>query len=124
MILPLSEPIRGLDGTLMAEIPVPKGTVVLVGVLVPTSGIAGSLLWPAIQRRTGWSNLRVVMTHVGLASLIPAYGCMGFLPIFQVPDVPGAGGGRWRFGGLTTPEEMYFLAVYFGESCTRGRDGG
>ncbi|TBU46705.1 cytochrome P450 [Dichomitus squalens] len=33
MILPLSEPIRGLDGTLMTEIPVPKGTVVHVGVL-------------------------------------------------------------------------------------------
>lgn len=33
MVLPLSEPIRGLDGTLMSEIPVPKDTVVLVGVL-------------------------------------------------------------------------------------------
>ena len=33
MILPLSEPIRGLDGTLMTEIPVPKGTVIHVGVL-------------------------------------------------------------------------------------------
>ena len=33
MILPLSEPVRGLDGTLMSEIPIPKDTVVLVGVL-------------------------------------------------------------------------------------------
>ncbi|KAI1784540.1 cytochrome P450 [Ganoderma leucocontextum] len=33
MVLPLSEPIRGLDGTLMTEIPVPKGTIVHVGVL-------------------------------------------------------------------------------------------
>ena len=33
MVLPLSEPIRGLDGTLMSEIPVPKGTVIHVGVL-------------------------------------------------------------------------------------------
>ena len=32
MVLPLSEPIRGLDGTLMSEIPVPKGTYVLVGI--------------------------------------------------------------------------------------------
>ena len=33
MVLPLSDPIRGLDGTLMSEIPVPKGTVIHVGVL-------------------------------------------------------------------------------------------
>ncbi len=33
MVLPLSDPIRGVDGTLMSEIPIPKGTVVLLGVL-------------------------------------------------------------------------------------------
>ena len=33
MVLPLSEPVRGVDGTLMSEIPIPKDTVVLVGVL-------------------------------------------------------------------------------------------
>lgn len=31
-VLPLSEPIQGMDGTTMGEIPVPKDTVVLVGV--------------------------------------------------------------------------------------------
>ncbi|KAI0718795.1 cytochrome P450 [Cerioporus squamosus] len=33
MVLPLSEPIRGVDGALMSEIPIPKDTVVLVGIL-------------------------------------------------------------------------------------------
>ncbi|KAI0327588.1 cytochrome P450 [Cubamyces sp. BRFM 1775] len=33
MILPLSQPIQGLDGSLMTEIPVPKGTVVHVGIM-------------------------------------------------------------------------------------------
>ena len=33
MILPLSEPIHGVDGALMSEIPIPKDTVVLVGIL-------------------------------------------------------------------------------------------
>ncbi|KAI0763487.1 cytochrome P450 [Trametes elegans] len=33
MILPLSEPIRGVDGALMSEIPVPKDTVVQVGIM-------------------------------------------------------------------------------------------
>lgn len=32
MILPLSEPIRGLDGKMMYEIPIPKDTILLIGV--------------------------------------------------------------------------------------------
>lgn len=32
-MLPLSEPIRGTDGNLIQEIPVPKGTEVIVGIL-------------------------------------------------------------------------------------------
>ncbi|KAI9065218.1 cytochrome P450 [Trametes sanguinea] len=33
MILPLSQPIQGVDGTLMSNVPVPKGTVVQVGIM-------------------------------------------------------------------------------------------
>ena len=29
MVLPLSQPVRGVDGTMMSEIPITKGTVVL-----------------------------------------------------------------------------------------------
>lgn len=32
VVLPLSEPVRGLDGTMMSEIPIPKDTMVFVGV--------------------------------------------------------------------------------------------
>ena len=39
-----------------------------------------------------------------MASVIPAYGCLGFITQ-----------GKTRFGGLTTPEEMFVLAAYFGE---------
>ena len=49
--------------------------------------------------------LRVLVVLVVKASAIPAYGCLGFLPIFQRSSV--------KFGGLTTPGEMYVLAVYF-----------
>ena len=31
-MLPLSEPVRGLDGTMMSEVPIPKDTTVFVGV--------------------------------------------------------------------------------------------
>ncbi|CAA7266784.1 unnamed protein product [Cyclocybe aegerita] len=77
--------------------------LILVGVLTPTAGIAGSLLWPVLQRRLGWSNLRILVVLVGMASMIPLYGCLGFLVQ-----------GKVRFGGLTTQEEMFVLAVYFG----------
>jgi len=52
-----------------------------------------------------WSNLRVIVLLVIMVSLIPAYGCLGFLSIFK---------GDGRFGGLTTQGEMFALAVYFG----------
>jgi UMF1 family MFS transporter len=84
----------------------PASRLVIVGVLTPSAGIAGALLWPKIQHACGWSNLRVLITLVVLASLIPAYGCLGFIPFFSQ--------GRSRFGGLTTQEELYGLALYFG----------
>ncbi|PCH34818.1 MFS general substrate transporter [Wolfiporia cocos MD-104 SS10] len=83
----------------------PPFSLILIGAITPLSGIIGSLVWPVIQRRMGWSNLRILVTLVILVSLIPAYGCLGFLPIFQ---------SGVQFGGLTTWGEMYALAVYFG----------
>ncbi|KAF8906966.1 autophagy-related protein 22-like protein [Gymnopilus junonius] len=77
--------------------------LILIGILTPTSGILGSLSWPALQHKFGWSNLKVLVILVIMASLIPAYGCLGFL--FQ---------GRAKFGGLTTAGEMFVLAAYFG----------
>jgi hypothetical protein len=44
------------------------------------------------------------MILVILASIAPAYGCLGFLPLFQ----------RIGFGGMNNPNEVYGLAVYFG----------
>ncbi|KAI0821797.1 MFS general substrate transporter [Trametes gibbosa] len=84
----------------------PPSSLILIGALTPTAGILGSLVWPMVQRRAGWSNLRVLVVLVAMASAIPAYGCLGFLPVFQKGSV--------KFGGLTTPAEMYVLAVYFG----------
>ncbi|KAJ4490643.1 autophagy-related protein 22-like protein [Lentinula aciculospora] len=77
--------------------------LILIGMIVPLSGILGSLFWPRIQRRYGWSNQRILLILLVLASLVPAYGCLGFISVLQ-----------GRFGGLTTQGEMFGLAVYFG----------
>jgi MFS transporter, UMF1 family len=84
--------------------------LILIGILTPSSGIVGSLVWPKLQKKFGWSNLKVIVILVMMASAIPAYGCLGFLSVFQ--------GSRTRFGGLTTQGEMYGLAVFFGEKCS------
>jgi len=59
------------------------------------------------------SNLHALVVLVCLTSVIPAYGCLGFLPIFR-GDPSTVSATALRFGGLTTPGEMYVLAVYFG----------
>lgn len=46
----------------------------------------------------------MILILVVLASLVPAYGCLGFLPVFR----------RIGFGGLNSPNEVYGLAGYFG----------
>jgi UMF1 family MFS transporter len=80
----------------------PPSSLVLVGVLTPSAGILGALLWPIVQRHLRLSSLRVLVLLVVAASIIPLYGVIGLLA------PPGA---RW---GLRVPAEMYILAVYFG----------
>ena len=94
----------------------PATSLVVIGIISPLAGIAGSLVWPMFQRRFAWSNLRILVMLVCLASLLPAYGCLGFLSVFR--------GGHVRFGGLTTPAEMYVLAMYFVRARRFHRRGG
>lgn len=82
--------------------------LILIGILAPTSGIVGSLIWPILQRRFAWTNLKVLIILVVMISAIPAYGCLGFLSVFH-------GTGKVKFGGLTTQGELFGMAVYFGE---------
>jgi UMF1 family MFS transporter len=76
--------------------------LVFVGVLTPSAGILGALIWPAVQRHLGLSSLRVLILLVSAASAIPLYG------VFRLFAPRGA---KW---GLRVPAEMYVLAVYFG----------
>ena len=80
----------------------PPSSLILVGVLTPSAGILGALLWPILQRRLCLTSLRVLIILVVAASVIPLYGVIGlFAPR----------GAQW---GLRVPAEMFVLAVYFG----------
>lgn len=83
----------------------PPSSLIVVGLLTPTAGVLGSLMWPKIQHALKLSNKTVLIILLILASLVPLYGCLGFLPSL-----------KGRVGGLVTAGEMYTLAVYFGES--------
>jgi MFS transporter, UMF1 family len=37
----------------------PASVLILVGVLTPSAGILGALVWPIVQRRLKFSNLQV-----------------------------------------------------------------
>lgn len=89
-------------------------SLMLIGAITPAAGILGAMLWPIAQRKFDMSNLHALAVLVCLASIVPAYGCLGFLPIFR--GDPSVGATALRFGGLTTPGEMYVLAWYFGRS--------
>lgn len=92
----------------------PSTSLIIIGGISPAAGILGAILWPVAQRRMDLSNLHALVVLIGLAAIIPAYGCLGFLPIFKGDATVSAT--ALRFGGLTTPGEMYVLAVYFGAS--------
>jgi len=82
----------------------PASSLILIGIITPTSGILGSLLWPQIQRKFSLSSLAILVILVLLASLIPLYGCLGFLiQNFSL-----------HFGGLITPGENFSLTAIFG----------
>ncbi|GJJ14170.1 hypothetical protein Clacol_008431 [Clathrus columnatus] len=84
----------------------PSSKLILVGALAPIGGVLGSLTWPLVQRKIGWTDLQMIKLFVSLVSLIPLYGTLGVLDIFKSHKLP--------FGGLTTPGEMYGLAFVYG----------
>ncbi|KAH7103504.1 autophagy-related protein 22-like protein [Auriculariales sp. MPI-PUGE-AT-0066] len=100
----------------------PASALVGVGVLVPLTGILGSLIWPRIQRAAGWTNLRCMLILVLLASLIPLYGCLGFLSVFhRSPKHGGYIRLRNALGSIYGAFQSYARAV-FSEIIPRGEE--
>lgn len=82
----------------------PASSIILIGVCTPAFGIAGCFVWSDMQRRNGWSNKTVMILLAACLGIVPIYGCIGLLDVFE----------RAGFRGLTSPGEVYGLAVFFG----------
>jgi MFS transporter, UMF1 family len=99
----------------------PASSLIILGALAPSAGILGAIVWPMAQRRFNLSNLQSMIILVGMILLVPIYGCLGSLRVFRGDDThenavsSGGGYGAMKFGGLTTPGEMYIFTTYFGK---------
>jgi len=81
----------------------PPASLALIGVILPISGIIGSLTWRRISALLKINASQTILVCVALFALIPLYGLLGL-----IPSVASAG------FGLTRPGEMYGLAVLYG----------
>jgi UMF1 family MFS transporter len=77
----------------------PPSKIIIIGVLVQLAAVISSFYVPRLQKRLGYTNLKILIWTVALAQLFPAYACLGLI-------LP--------FGGLRTAGEMYFMATWFG----------
>ncbi|OBZ67710.1 hypothetical protein A0H81_12280 [Grifola frondosa] len=102
-VLPLSEPVHGRDGSLICEIPISKGTSILVGVMgsntskalwarMPASGnlTAGSLLCRALSKRHAFPAYTPIFRQLFRPVLVRS-------PLDNVPGPPSP---SWLAGNL------------------------
>ncbi|KEI36986.1 uncharacterized protein L969DRAFT_19541 [Mixia osmundae IAM 14324] len=82
------------------ELRMPASSIVFIGLLVPVFAIVGVLLTPVIQRYFNYSQLRMLTVLVFLTSLIPLYGCLGFVPASPL--------------GIKSSSEMFVVSSVFG----------
>jgi MFS transporter, UMF1 family len=85
----------------------PSG-LALIGILATTAGIIGAIVWPRVLtprlKFLHNSPHRTILLILSLSLIIPLYGLLGFLPIFQ----------HLGWGGLVHKNEIYGLAFVFG----------
>ncbi len=87
----------------------PAGLAV-IGILSTSSGIIGAILWPRVLTprlkflHNSLHEKKLIIFILSLSLMIPLYGLLGFLPLFQ----------NLRFGGLVHKNEIFGVALVFG----------
>lgn len=104
----LSDAVATISGTavLFARTELHMGTIA-IALLSITSigcGIVGAFAWPRVQRRYSLQPKTVLLCCVAGMEIIPIYGLLGYVPLFQ----------SLGFIGLQQAWEIYPIAVLHG----------
>ncbi|KAI8943060.1 hypothetical protein NX059_001097 [Plenodomus lindquistii] len=104
----LSDAVATISGTavLFARTELHMGTiaVALLSITSIGSGIVGAFAWPRVQRRFSLQPKTVLLCCVAGMEIIPLYGLLGYIPLFQ----------KLGFIGLQKAWEIYPIAVLHG----------
>ncbi|EUC51056.1 hypothetical protein COCMIDRAFT_80448 [Bipolaris oryzae ATCC 44560] len=104
----LSDAVATISGTAVlfakTELHMSTIAIALLSITSIGSGIIGAFAWPHIQRHWALQPKTVLLCCVAGMEIIPLYGLLGYLPLFQ----------RLGFIGLQRAWEIYPIAVLHG----------
>lgn len=104
----LSDSVATISGTAVlfarTELHMSTIAIALLSITSIGSGIIGAFAWPRIQRRYGLQPKSVLLCCVAGMEIIPLYGLLGYIPMFQ----------SLGFIGLQQAWEIYPIAVLHG----------
>ncbi|EMD90738.1 hypothetical protein COCC4DRAFT_186353 [Bipolaris maydis ATCC 48331] len=104
----LSDAVATISGTAVlfakTELHMSTIAIALLSITSIGSGIIGAFAWPHIQRHYALQPKTVLLCCVAGMEIIPLYGLLGYIPLFQ----------RLGFIGLQQAWEIYPIAVLHG----------
>lgn len=104
----LSDAVATISGTavLFARTELKMGTIAIALLSITSigSGIVGAFAWPRVQRHFSLQPKSVLLCCVAGMEIIPLYGLLGYIPLFQ----------NLGFIGLQQAWEIYPIAVLHG----------
>lgn len=104
----LSDAVATISGTAVlfarTELEMSTIAVALLSITSIGSGVIGAFAWPRIAGRYGLQPKTVMLLCVAGMEIIPLYGLLGYVPLFQ----------KWGFIGLQKAWEIYPIAVLHG----------
>jgi len=104
----LSDAVATISGTavLFARTELKMGTIAIALLSITSigSGIVGAFAWPRMQKHFGLQPKSILLCCVAGMEIIPLYGLLGYIPLFQ----------ELGFIGLQQAWEIYPIAVLHG----------
>ncbi|RLM02029.1 hypothetical protein CFD26_109151 [Aspergillus turcosus] len=104
----LSDAMATVSGTAIlfarTELKMSTTAVALLSITATLSGMAGAFLWPVVSRRLRLKSNHTIMLCIALFEVIPLYGMLAYIPLFN----------KWGVIGLQQPWEIFPLGIVHG----------